>query len=94
LKDYPGNTLAFRFYIPEIWRAAREFIASADEVWIIGYSMPEADWSPLESLLKGAHESCQIIVQNPVAETIAARLRVRLPAFAGRITACAATFDA
>jgi hypothetical protein len=93
LKEYPSNTLPFRFYIPEIWRAAREFVATADEVWIIGYSVPEADWSPLESLLQSAHGTCQIIVQNPAAETIAARLRVRLPAFAGRIAACTTTFD-
>src|SRR5437879_3430873 len=52
LKEYPGNILPFRFYIPEIWRAAREFMAKADEVWIIGYSVPEADWPPLEPLLK------------------------------------------
>jgi hypothetical protein len=94
LKEYPSNTLPFRFYIPEVWRAAREFVSNADEVWIMGYSVPEPDWSPFESLLNAARGNCRIIVQNPTAETIAGRLRMRLPRLAEQVTAYAATFDA
>jgi len=94
LREYPSNTLPFRFYIPEVWRAAREFVSNADEVWIVGYSVPEPDWAPLESLLNAATETCRVIVQNPAAETITGRLRVRLPALAERITAHAAKFEA
>ena len=93
LGEDPSNKLPFRFYIPEVWRAAREFVSNADEVWIIGYSAPEPDWSPLESLLNATAETCRVIVQNPAAETIAGRLRVRLPRLAERITAHIATFD-
>jgi hypothetical protein len=93
LKRYPNNTLPYRFYLPEIWRAARAVISNADEIWIIGYSVPEADWFPLESLLSSAPDSCQIIVQNPNADSIAARLRVWLPKFANRITPHTTTFE-
>ncbi|MGD0816401.1 MAG: hypothetical protein ABSA83_22650 [Verrucomicrobiota bacterium] len=93
LKDYPNNKFSFRRYIPEIWRAAHEFVANADEVWIIGYSAAEADWFHFESLLKCARETCRIFVQNPAADGIAAKLRVRLPAFEGRITASPTTFE-
>jgi len=94
LKEYPANTLPFRFYIPEIWRAACKFIAKADEVWIIGYSVPEPDWASLASMLQETPTNCRIIVQNPAAERIAARLAVWLPPdFATRITAFNAPFE-
>jgi hypothetical protein len=94
LKEYPSNTLPFRFYIPEIWRAARDFIVKADEVWIIGYSVPEPDWASLASLLQETPNDCRIVVQNPGAERIAARLAAWLPPeFSTRITAFNAPFE-
>jgi hypothetical protein len=93
LSEYPTNTFPFRLYIPEIWGAARQFVANADEVWIIGYSLPEADWHSIEGLLTVVPKDCQIVIQNPLAETLAAKLRVRLPALAQRITACPVTFE-
>jgi hypothetical protein len=93
LRDYPSNTFPFRYYIPEIWQAAKEFMSDADEVWIIGYSLPESDWSPLEFLLKSAPETSRIVVQNPSASGLSAKLQSRLPTLAGRITACPSRFE-
>jgi len=94
LKEYPSNRLPFRFYIPEIWRSARAFTSTADEVLIIGYSAPESDWASFESVLREAPDNCQITVQNPAADQIAAKLSVRLgPSFAKRITAFNASFE-
>ncbi len=92
LREYPGNKLPFRAYIPEVWRAAAEFVAAADELSIIGYSMPEPDWASMEKLLNKTKPSCRIVIQNPEAENIAAKMRIRFPALADRISAYAATF--
>jgi hypothetical protein len=92
LKEYPGNKLPFRAYIPAVWRAAAEYVAVADEVNIIGYSMPEPDWASMENLLNHAKPSCRIVVQNPDAQSIAAKMRIRFPALADKITAYPATF--
>jgi hypothetical protein len=92
LKEYPGNKLPFRAYVPEIWRAASEFISTADEVSIVGYSMPEPDWASMENLLNKTKPLCRIIVQNPDAEKIVAKMRIRFPALADRIAPYAATF--
>ncbi len=93
LKDYPGNKLPFRKYIPAVWDAATEFVAAADEITIIGYSMPEPDWSPVENLLKKTKPGCQIIVQNPAADSLVSKVVARLPGVAGRITRHAAPFE-
>jgi len=92
LKEYPGNILPFRAYIPKVWSAAAEFVAAADELSIIGYSMPEPDWASMENLLNNTKPSCHIVVQNPEAEKIAVKMRIRFPALANRITAYTASF--
>src|SRR5262249_18521734 len=93
LTEFPNNKFPFRAYIPEVWKAAKEFMSKAEEVWIIGYSVPEPDWAPFKSLLMATLDSCRVIIQNPLAEKIATKLRARLPAIAKRVAACNSTFD-
>lgn len=79
LRDYPGNQFNFRFYIPEVWKAARHFASQAKEICVIGYSCPEPDFPGWSSLFDAASGCDQIVIQNPSADKICERLRFRLP---------------
>jgi hypothetical protein len=79
LTDYPGNRFPFRFYIPEVWNAARHFAKQAKEIWLVGYSCPEPDFAAWSSLISSAETCEQVVVWNPSAEDISERLELRLP---------------
>jgi len=79
LTDYPGNRFPFRFYIPEVWKAARHFASQAKEIWLVGYSCPEPDFPAWSSLISTAKNCQQVVVWNPSADEICERLKLRLP---------------
>lgn len=78
LRDHPGNHFPFRFYIPEVWKAARHFASQAKEIWLVGYSCPEPDFPAWSSLITTAINCEQVVVWNPSADEICERLRLRL----------------
>ena len=82
VRDYPGNHFPFRFYIPEVWKAARYFASQAKEIWILGYSCPEPDFAAWHSLFTAATDCQQIVIQNPSAAKMCERLKARMPAHA------------
>lgn len=93
LRDYPGNRFSFRFYIPEIWKAARHFASQAKEIWIIGYSCPEPDLPAWSSLFHAALNCEQIVIQNPSADEICERQRLRFPTHAKLFKSSKRTFE-
>lgn len=92
LHEYPGNDFPFRFYIPEVWKAARYFASQAREIWIVGYSCPEPDFPAWSSLLSSAKHCQQVVVWNPSADDICERLRLRLPQHAKLLHSSNRTF--
>jgi hypothetical protein len=79
LRDYPDARLSYRVYIPTIWKAAHHFASQASQIEIIGYSCPEPDFPALRRLLEAATQCERIVIKNPYAKSICARLRLRLP---------------
>lgn len=94
LEQYPGNKLPFRNYLPKILESALHFASYADEVWIVGYSLPDADWPELSKFLNSATSCQRIVVQNPSAKAICQRLQVRLPGLKAELVPYEATFEA
>ena len=93
LRDYPPDRFPFRFYIPEVWNAARFFAAQAKEILIVGYSCPEPDFPAWSSLLEAAENCQQIVVVNKSANPICERLRMRLPKLAELFKPCEQLFE-
>lgn len=80
LNNYADNQLPYRFYIPEVWKAAHHFASQAKEIWIVGYSCPKPDFSAWSSLLTGAAKCRRIVVWDPCAKEICEkRIKPRLP---------------
>lgn len=93
LRDYPGNQLSYRVYIPTIWKAAHHFAAQANQIEIIGYSCPEPDFSALQSLIEAASGCERVVVHNPRANAICSRLRNRMPRHAKLFEPFEGTFE-
>jgi len=93
LKEYPGNKLPFRSYIPQIWAAARTFLSQAQEIQIIGYSVPEPDWEAFGDLLRAADRCGRIIVKNLQPGKVCDNLKELLPNFAGEIRPVQTAFE-
>jgi hypothetical protein len=85
LKEYPGNKLPFRTYIPQIWDTARTFLSDAEEIQIIGYSAPEPDWGAFGNLLRAAERCTRIIVKDLQPAKVCHNLNELLPNFKGEI---------
>lgn len=79
LIQYRNNWLPYRVYIPKIWNAADHFACQAKEIWFIGYSCPEPDFSAWRSLIESAQNCERIVIQNLCAKSICERLKIRLP---------------
>jgi hypothetical protein len=69
-------------------------LAEAEEICIVGFSVPDPEWAAFESLMQAAQKCRRLVVQDPAAEGICRKLRGRLPDLAGRIKACETTFEA
>ena len=93
LGDHPRNALGYRHYIPAVWTAARSMAAQAKEIWIVGYSCPEPDFPAWSSLLQAAVNCRRIVVQNPYATDICARIKIRLPDLPGVVEAYPQPFE-
>lgn len=93
LTGYPDNHFPFRFYIPEVWKAARHFAKQAKEIWFVGYSCPEPDFPAWSSLIATAENCEQIVIWNPAADDICERLKLRLPKQASLFRGANRSFD-
>lgn len=79
LRLFPSNTFPFRDYVPKVWTAAKQFLSQAEEICVVGYSLPERDWAAFKSLIQAAKHCRRIVVQDPNAEQICRRLQSRFP---------------
>jgi hypothetical protein len=86
LRQYPGNLLPFREYLPTIWQAAHNAAHRAEEIQIIGNSCPDADADALRSLFAAAKKCRRYVIENPHPEEVCNRLkRLLLPIFSGEV---------
>ena len=75
------NQLAFREYITAVWNQAERVVASASEIWFIGYSFAMMDRSAVIALLAHAKQCQRLVIQNRTgeAEQICRMLSVEHP---------------
>ena len=75
------NQLAFREYVTAVWQQAERVVASASEIWFIGYSFAMMDRSAVIALLAHAKQCQRLVVQNRPgeAERICSLLSVEHP---------------
>lgn len=75
------NQLAFREYITAVWQQAQRVVASASEIWFIGYSFAIMDRSAVIYLLSHAGQCQRLVIQNRSghAEQICRMLSVEHP---------------
>ena len=75
------NQLAFREYIAAVWQQAEQVVASASEIWFVGYSFTMMNRSAAIGLLAHAKRCRRLVIQNRPgeAERICAMLSVEHP---------------
>ncbi len=75
----------YRKYAKQVWDRAAALAKSAREIWLIGYSMCEADFPYTLSLLRAA-ENCQhIVVQSIHPSPIVEKIKIRAPDFRDKV---------
>lgn len=75
-----GTSLVYAKYIEGIWSHAAKLIREAKQIWLIGYSFdPNDRRTVMDNLLRQKTATCEIVVQNPAAESICNELRLRYP---------------
>jgi hypothetical protein len=68
----------YRQYAKQVWERAEVIAAGATEIWLIGYSLWEADFPYLMRLLRAPKNCDKIVIQNPNdADRIQEKLRTR-----------------
>lgn len=73
-----GGTSLYAKYIEGIWKHAANLIGEAKQIWLIGYSFdPNDRRTVMDDLLRKKTKTCEIVVQNPAAESICNELRLR-----------------
>ena len=80
--DQDSGSLS-RLYVQKVWERARELVARAVEITIIGYSFAGIDRQPFLRLLSHAKQCRAIIIQDPNAEEMCLRLAARHPEWKG-----------
>jgi flagellar biosynthesis regulator FlaF len=88
-----ANT-AFNFdsYIRKTWDQAGKVIGDAEQIWAIGYSFDPTDRKSIFELLRKNKAGCDIVVQNPEAETICNELKLRYSDLGSRLKPLSAVF--
>jgi hypothetical protein len=79
-------------YLDDTWREAEKLVQETKQIWVVGYSFDPNDRKSMMDLLRRKTPTCDIIVQNPVAEAICNELRLRYPDLADSIRPLANPF--
>lgn len=83
---------AFDKYVRGVWTRARELIAQATEIHVIGYSFAGVDRGPVLDMLETATDCQRLVIQGPDAERICARLKIDRPRLRDLIEAAVLPF--
>jgi hypothetical protein len=79
---------AFHNYARAVWERAKQLVANATEIRVIGYSFSGIDRVEMLRMLETAHNCRRLVIQGPDAEELCNRLKLDRPQL-GNLIYCA-----